>query len=403
MMSQMATTTSAEALCPNTTISDPRIAALHPNCTHALTSHDGLKLLYHKEIWTAAVIQRVVMLTIIMLMTFVGNVVIILVLTCSRYRRLNSRVNIFIVNLAIGDLSVFLFTMTTELLFVVFEGAWVVGAVACKVLLYAQIVTLASTTFILGAMSFDRYMAICRPLSFGNTASRARKMIVVSWTLAFIFASPQLLIFQQKAVGVYPDGEIVYKCQSRGYTAWWQRKLYFTFMTAYILVIPAIFISFCYINVVKVVWRQGTESNGNHEGVSLRKSMGDKRAIPRAKIKTIKMTLSIICSFIACWTPYFVVHLIHIWSEYAYNIPEAVYAFAETMALLNSAVNPILYGCFNIKMKRGLTELFCPNRTRDKNAFRAVTSSSRRLQTTPQTTVRNTRMHTGWLMHKWSS
>jgi len=44
----------------------------------------------------------------------------------------------------------------------------------------------------------------------------------------------------QVAVGVYPDGEIKYKCLSRGYTAWWQRKTYFTFLTAYILIIPAL-------------------------------------------------------------------------------------------------------------------------------------------------------------------
>lgn len=382
------TPTSMAATClnPNSTLEQLLLA----NCTEAIpVQYQGLRLHYHSDIWTAAVIQRVVMLVFIMVMTFVGNVTIILVLTCSRYRKLNSRVNIFIINLAIGDLSVFLFTMTTELLFVAFEGAWVVGAVACKVLLYAQIVTLASTTFILAAMSFDRYMAICRPLSFGSS-SRARKMIVVSWLMAFIFASPQLLIFKQNAVGVYPNGEIFYKCQSKGYTAWWQRKLYFTFMTSYILVIPAIFISFCYINVVKVVWRQGTDGDSLREGISLRKSMADKRAIPRAKIKTIKMTLSIICSFIACWTPYFVVHLIHIWSEYTYSIPEFVYAFAETMALLNSAVNPILYGCFNIKMKRGLSELFCPNRTRDKNAFMAASSTGRsQVRSTVGRTVRS--------------
>jgi len=63
----------------------------------------------------------------------------------------------------------------------------------------------------------------------------------------------------QVAVGVYPDGEIKHKCLSRGYTAWWQRKTYFTFLTAYILVVPAVVICFCYFNVVRVVWQQGKE------------------------------------------------------------------------------------------------------------------------------------------------
>jgi len=51
-----------------------------------------------------------------------------------------------------------------------------------------------------------------------------------------------LSVTMQVAEGVYPDGEIKYKCASRGYTAWWQRKTYFTFLAAYILVVPAVII-----------------------------------------------------------------------------------------------------------------------------------------------------------------
>ena len=51
-----------------------------------------------------------------------------------------------------------------QVLFVVFDKAWVLGPTLCKLVLYVQIVTLASTTFILTAMSVDRYLAICHPL-----------------------------------------------------------------------------------------------------------------------------------------------------------------------------------------------------------------------------------------------
>lgn len=312
-------------------------------------------------IWAPDVIQRVVTLVVIMIITLVGNTIIIIVLTCSKYRKRNSRVNIFIVNLAIGDLTVCFCTMTTEILFVAF-GEWVLGAAACKILTYAQIITLASTTFILTAMSFDRYVAICNPLSFGTTTSRARKMILMSWVMAFIFALPQLFIFVQTNEGYNSKGEIKYRCRSKGYTEEWQRKVYFTFMTVYILIIPAILITFFYVNVVLVVWRQGKVIMSSKGNGILRRSMADKRAIPRAKIKTIRMTFSIIATFIACWTPYFVCTLVLIYSNYQHDIPKSVMAFAETIALLQSGLNPLLYGFFNIKLKRGLMEVFCPNK-----------------------------------------
>ncbi len=45
--------------------------------------------------------------------------------------------------------------MTTEILFVAF-GEWVLGAAACKLIVYGQIVTLASATFLLTGMAIDR-------------------------------------------------------------------------------------------------------------------------------------------------------------------------------------------------------------------------------------------------------
>src|SRR6218665_877216 len=106
-------------------------------------------------VWTPEVIFRVSTITVVMALTLVGNTALISVITCHASLR-RKRVSVFLLNLAVGDLMVCFVTMTTEILFVAF-GEWVLGAAACKVIVYGQIVTLASTTFLLTAMSIDRY------------------------------------------------------------------------------------------------------------------------------------------------------------------------------------------------------------------------------------------------------
>jgi len=101
------------------------------------------------------------------MLTLLGNISLIVIIA-SRAELRHKRVSVFLLNLAVGDLMVCFVTMTTEILFVAF-GEWVLGAVACKLIVYAQIVTLASTTFLLTAMSIDRYQVRIIPHLFVKT------------------------------------------------------------------------------------------------------------------------------------------------------------------------------------------------------------------------------------------
>jgi len=78
------------------------------------TNTYGLPMVNRSHVWTPDVIQRVATLLPLMAATLLGNIITMVVLTCSRYRSVNSRINIFIVNLAVGDLAVCCFTMSTE-------------------------------------------------------------------------------------------------------------------------------------------------------------------------------------------------------------------------------------------------------------------------------------------------
>lgn len=134
------------------------------------------------NVWTPHVVFRVATISVLMALTLLGNGSLIAVIAGQPSLR-RKRVSVFLVNLAVGDLMVCFVTMTTEILFVAF-GQWVLGAIACKLIVYGQIVTLASTTFLLTAMSIDRYQVsdndndnrlLCEPRECLRTSTSAHK------------------------------------------------------------------------------------------------------------------------------------------------------------------------------------------------------------------------------------
>jgi len=122
---------------------------------YSQTANTSVTASAESVVWTPGVVFRVTTLSVLMLLTLVGNVSLVAVIASQASLR-RKRVSVFLLNLAVGDLMVCMVTMSTEILFVAF-GEWVLGAVACKLIVYAQIVTLASTTFLLTVMSIDRY------------------------------------------------------------------------------------------------------------------------------------------------------------------------------------------------------------------------------------------------------
>ncbi|KAK7116649.1 hypothetical protein V1264_002288 [Littorina saxatilis] len=82
-------------------------------------------------------------------------------------------------------------------------------------------------------------------------------------------------------------------------------------------------------------------------------------SLPRAKIKTLKMTLVIVVAFILFGLPYFVAEMIMSYGDYK-SLNRSVYALLGGVAPANSAANPYIFLLFSANMQclRGLK--LCP-------------------------------------------
>ncbi|KAG7299138.1 hypothetical protein JYU34_017661 [Plutella xylostella] len=140
--------------------------------------------------WEA--VATAVVLTLIILSTIVGNILVIL--SVFTYKPLRIVQNFFIVSLAVADLTVAILVLPFNVAYSIL-GQWVFGIYVCKMWLTCDIMCCTSSILNLCAIALDRYWAITDPINYAQkrTLERVLLMIGIVWALSLIISSPPLL------------------------------------------------------------------------------------------------------------------------------------------------------------------------------------------------------------------
>ncbi|XP_075970259.1 crustacean cardioactive peptide receptor isoform X2 [Anticarsia gemmatalis] len=281
------------------------------------------------------------------------NASVIAALLCTNARK--SRMNFFIMQLAIADLFVGLIYVFPDIIQKL-TIAWLAGEFMCKTVKFLQAVVMYASTYVLVALSIDRCDAITNPMNFSGSWNRARALIVSAWLISIFFSIPLLILYEVKEV----QGQM--QCWIElGTPKRWQ--IWMTLISIMIFVLPALTIAACYAVIVLTIWtkskavvmsppinsrRTKTMRNGQVESDPDSRRASSRGLIPRAKIKSVKMTFVIVFVFVLCWSPYIVFDLLQV---YQYIPPSqsnlAIATLIQSLAPLNSAANPLICCMFS--------------------------------------------------------
>ncbi|KAJ8320328.1 hypothetical protein KUTeg_001915 [Tegillarca granosa] len=192
-----------------------------------------------------------------------------------------------------------------------------------------------------------------------------------AWIFAAVFSSPMLLTYKEFMVQNKIQCWMILPYD-------WMWKVYVTLIAIAVFIIPAFIITFCYTVIVVIIWKktdftfgnqkskfdektrivsQGSKySNNQQKRVHWTENPSSSRGVlPKAKIKTIKMTLVIVLAFIFCWSPFFIFDLLFVYGNIVKtNDTIAISTFIQSLAPLNSAANPVVYILFNYKLCKGV-------------------------------------------------
>ncbi|XP_077527431.1 cardioacceleratory peptide receptor-like [Haemaphysalis longicornis] len=259
-----------------------------------------------------------------------------------------SRMNFFIMHLAIADLGVGLVSVLTDIIWKTTVD-WYGGNLGCKFVKFAQVLVTYSSTYVLVALSIDRYDAITRPMNFSGSWKRARWLVTLAWAISVAMSLPS----------VYLNGEAVVHGRLQCWIELdlWQWQVYMTLVAGSLFFVPALLIAACYSVIVYTIWKRSKMLRGVHGKETETRRASSRGVIPKAKVKTVKMTLIIVLAFVLCWSPYFVYDLLQVYG----GTPQtqaavAVATFVQSLAPLNSVANPLIYCLFSSNVCRNVRQ-----------------------------------------------
>lgn len=361
------------------------------------------------------------LLTLLIVWTLVGNVLVCAAIVRSRHLRARMT-NLFIVSLAVSDLFVALLVMPWKAVAEV-AGYWPFGAF-CDVWVAFDIMCSTASILNLCVISVDRYWAISRPFCYQRKMTQhvALVMVGLAWTLSILISFiPVQLHWHRDKVG--SGGGVDPPSGLANGTPWGEagepearaencdsslNRTYAISSSLISFYIPVAIMIVTYTRIYRLAQVQirrisSLERAAEHAQSCGRHAAGaptSLRASIRKETKVLK-TLSVIMGVFVCsWLPFFVLNCMVPFCSGRPEGPRAGFpCVSETtfdvfvwFGWANSSLNPIIYA-FNADFQKVFTQLLGCNQLCSRTRVQTVNISNQVLSYNADTTIAATYVH----------
>ncbi|XP_034416276.1 type-1A angiotensin II receptor [Cyclopterus lumpus] len=278
----------------------------------------------------------------------VGNSMVVAVIYC--YMKLKTVANIFVLNLAVSDLT-FLITLPMWATFTATGYHWPFGEFLCKASAGLVIFNLYTSIFFLTALSIDRYLAIVHPMRSLRlrTVLYARITCVVIWLFAFVLSVPTALIRDVHHITNYTKVCGILHPTVENSMILKKLLLAISLMKSLLgFLVPFVIIITCYCLIGRALLgaRQIQKSSRSRDD------------------EVLRMLAAAVLAFFLCWVPHQVFHLMQMLTQLSLErncaiieIIDTAMPFTICIAYFNSCVNPIVYGFVGNNFRKNLMRL----------------------------------------------
>ncbi|XP_037833237.1 histamine H2 receptor-like [Kryptolebias marmoratus] len=305
-----------------------------------------------------------VILSLLILLTVGGNVLVCLAVCASR--RLRCLTNCFIVSLAVTDLLLGLLVLPFSALLQL-NDEWPLGPVFCNFYISMDVMLCTASILTLLAISVDRYLAVTMPLRYAS--------LVLPWRVAVALMSVWTVSVAVSFLPIQMGWNTVNgTVQNHGPWAS-DRRCRFELNRPYVLTdslltfyLPLGAMCWTYLQIFRIARSQAkriitarpiciTSYNSRNNPPTSTTLVSSVTAVALREHKATLTLAAVIGAFVVCWLPYFILFTVLGLKEHPDPgiVPE--FPIVLWLGYANSALNPILYGALNRDFRSAYSHL----------------------------------------------
>ena len=297
------------------------------------------------SVWT---IIEATCLVVVFVGALFGNVILFYIV--AKVRALQTKANLFILNLATADLLVAVVNVPVTCVAVIAED-WILGNTVCLITGFITLLTFVASCMALSMISINRYHAIVYWNSYKNIYTRRKcaLYVCVTWSITIMLSLPPFFGWAKFAYD---------PAQSYCFAKWTSSKSYTIFMISVCLLGPISVMSYCYCKIVR--FHKKSKRRVMRGAIMSRNGelhLQDPDSKPQPKNRHLTRTVvTLIAVFVLCWSPFAFIIIVQVFSSI--HVPRAIDFGSLVLGYLNSFFNVIIYNITNQKIRREYKNLY---------------------------------------------
>lgn len=256
---------------------------------------------------------------------------LLVIISISHFKQLQTPTNLFILSLAVADLLIGGIVMPVESMRVV-ESCWFLGDNLCSFYPAVLTVLVSASLGHLVFIAIDRYLAVCKPFFYASTMTTGKSVvcIVTGWLSSALY---NLTLLNENGNMNNPERQssCLGECLLLIDFSWGIIDLLFSF------ILPCSILFTLYVIIFSVARNQARAINAQSGSIP---NHSVKHIISKSSDRKAAKTLGIVIFvYLLCWIPYY----ISILTQASTSV--TVYILSWIM-YMNSFVNPLIYALF---------------------------------------------------------